>query len=230
MASLIQEGWSKQHHAPTQIEHPEDLAARVARASAGKCAIEVSAPTSRGVAAGARPREVVRRRGDEVAGIGRPAEAGVEVQLGPVVFASFGLAVGLEHDGAAGVALEIGEADLRAGLQEAAGGAHDAGWAKSSGGDGSEPHLGKLLMIFKFPCRLNVVEELIDCNVKGQVGLERPAMFYVEVDVMFYVEVDVMSKVLPQKTAESPFLCAYAPFTVTPIHCHLYRAALYGTS
>lgn len=80
---------------------------------------------------------MTRRRCDEVAGICRPTEAVVQVELGPVIVGTIDLAIGLEHDGTAGVALEVGQTDLRAGLQKAAGDALDAGWAESNNCDDS---------------------------------------------------------------------------------------------
>lgn len=113
----------------TKIKHLEDLVTCVARASAGEGAVVVLATAGRGRAAGAGVGEVTRRRRDEVAGIGRPAKAVVQVELSPVIFSTVDLAIGLEHDGPAGVALEVGQTDLQAGFQKAAGDALDAGWA-----------------------------------------------------------------------------------------------------
>lgn len=133
--SSVEEGWRKENHALTKIKHLEDLSACIARASAGETAVVVIATASRGVAAGAGVREVTRRRRDKVAGIGRPAEAIVQVELGPVIVGTVDLAIGLEHDGPARVTLEVDQTDLRAGLQKAAGDAIDAGWAESSDKD-----------------------------------------------------------------------------------------------
>lgn len=128
-------GGKKTRRALTKIEHLEDLVACITRTSAGESAVVVLATASPGVTAGAGVREVTRRRCDEVAGICRPTEVVVQVELGPVIVGTINLAIGLEHDGTAGVALEVGQTDLRAGIQKAAGNTHDAGWAESSDSD-----------------------------------------------------------------------------------------------
>lgn len=132
----------------TQIKHLEHVVPTIARTAAAKHVLGVVAFAIQGAgAAGARVGKVTGRRRDEVAGISRPAEASVQVQLGPVVVVSVNLAVGLQHDGMARVALEVGQADLRAGVQEAVGGAHDASWAKRSGDDGGDSHFRTVLSI-----------------------------------------------------------------------------------
>lgn len=87
----------------------------------------------------------------ETTGVRRPAEAGVEIQLGPILLLVVDLAVGLKHHGAALVAVEVGQGEVRAGLEEAAGG--EAGATQGNGsdsGDGRSPHIDGLLLMRKY--------------------------------------------------------------------------------
>lgn len=80
--------------------------------------------------------EAGRRRVSEAAAVRRPAEAAVEVQLRPVLVLVVDLAAGLEHHGAARVAVEVGDCELRAGTEEStsSGGEANKG-SEDDGGD-----------------------------------------------------------------------------------------------
>lgn len=95
--------------------------------------------------------EVAGRRVGEAAGVGRPAEAGVEVQLGPVLLLVVDLAVGLEHHGAPLVAVEVGQGQVGAGAEETAGGEGGASQGKGGdGGNGRGPHFDGLFLMREY--------------------------------------------------------------------------------
>lgn len=102
------------------------------------------------VAAGDSVGEVAGRRVGEAAGVSRPAEAGVEVQLGEVVILAVALAVGLEHHGAALVAVEVGQGQVGAGAEETAGGEGGAGHGESGEGSDGEHHLDDLFLVREY--------------------------------------------------------------------------------
>lgn len=82
--------------------------------------------------------EAARRRVGEAAGVPGPAEAAVEVNLGPVVLA-VDLAVGLEHHGATLNAVEVGDGELGAGIEKAPG--SEGGADQDGSDDGDERRL-----------------------------------------------------------------------------------------
>lgn len=86
--------------------------------------------------------EAGRRRVREAAAVPRPAEAAVEVQLRPVLVLVIDLAAGLKHHGAARVAVEVGDCELRAGTEESTGGGGEANeGSEDDGGDDRGLHV-----------------------------------------------------------------------------------------
>lgn len=133
----------------TQSKDVVGLAASSAGATAAEVGTKVLiATTVVVVTSGDGIGEVAGGWVGETAGVRRPAEAGVEVQLGPVLLLVVDLAVGLKHHGAALVAVEVGQGEVRAGLEEAAGGECGTGQGNDShSGDGRGLHVDCLLLM-----------------------------------------------------------------------------------
>jgi hypothetical protein len=129
----VQEGESKL----TQRKHVVGVTAPIARAETAKVGAKVVLAASEPVVAGADGvGEAARGREGEAAGVRVPAEAGVEVELGPVLVLVVNLAAALEHHRLAMVVVvEVGDRELGAAVEESAGGSGDVG--QSSDGDGS---------------------------------------------------------------------------------------------
>lgn len=107
----------------TQSEDVVDLATSIAGAAAAKVVAKVLIATGVVVvAAGDGVGEVAGRRVGETATISRPAETGVQVQLGPAFVVLVDLAIGLKHHGAASVSIQVGQGEIGAGCEETAGG------------------------------------------------------------------------------------------------------------